>query len=66
MTQNSRKLAGTALMMLLLVGYPLIGMLVYVSFLEAAPWWGAILYALVVGLAWAIPAAAIIRWMARP
>jgi hypothetical protein len=66
LTQSNRKLAGTVLMLLLLIGYPLIGMLVYVSFLGAAPWWGAILYALVVGLAWAIPAAAIIRWMARP
>ena len=53
-------------MLALLIVYPLAGMVLFVSFLGATPWWGAILYALVGGLLWAIPAAIIIRWMARP
>lgn len=66
MTQSTRKLIGTVLLLVLLVAYPLAGMWVYVTFLGAAPWWGAILYALVAGLGWALPAGAVIRWMARP
>ena len=66
MTQSRRKLIGTLLLLVLLVAYPIAGMLVFVSFLAGAPWWGAILYALLAGLGWALPAAVIIRWMARP
>ena len=66
MTSSRRKLLGTLLLIGLIVAYPIAAMLVYVSVLPGAPWWGAILYALVAGLGWALPAAAIIRWMARP
>jgi hypothetical protein len=66
MTSSTRKFYGTLLLLALLVVYPLAAMMVFVSFLGAAPWWGAILYALVAGMLWALPAAMIIRWMARP
>ncbi len=66
MTSSTRKLYGTLLMLALLIVYPIIGMLVFVTFLEGAPWWVAILYAALAGLLWAVPAAIIIRWMARP
>jgi hypothetical protein len=66
MTQSQRKLIGTVMMLVLLVAYPLLGMLGYVTWFAAAPWWGALLYALIVGLGWALPAMAIIGWMVRP
>ena len=66
MTASRRKLLGTVLLIALVVAYPLAAMMVYVSAVPAAPWWGAILYALIAGLGWALPAAMIIRWMARP
>jgi hypothetical protein len=66
MTQSQRKLIGTVMMLVLLIAYPLLGMLGYVTWFVDAPWWGAVLYALIVGLGWALPAMAIIRWMVRP
>lgn len=65
MTQSSRKLAGTVLIIVLLAVYPLAAMQVYASWLAAAPWWIAVGYAMVAGLLWALPAGIIIRWMAR-
>lgn len=66
MNQSQRKLVGTLALIVLVVAYPLAGMVLYVTYLAGSPWWGAILYAMVAGLGWALPAMAVIRWMARP
>lgn len=66
MSQSRRKLIGTLLMLVLLVGYPLIVMELYARYLGGAPWWAAILLFGVLGLLWFYPASWVIRWMVKP
>lgn len=66
MNQRTRKLVGTLLILLLVIAYAIGVGAIYANVLEDAPWWGLILYFAVAGLLWFFPAAAIIRWMARP
>lgn len=66
MNQRSRKLAGTLLLIALVVGYAIIVGAIYANFLGAAPWWGLIAFFAVAGLGWFFPAAWLIRWMSKP
>lgn len=66
MTQQNRKLAGTLLTIVWLIGYAWAIMLVHEQFLIGSPWWVLIPFFAVTGLLWGVPAAWIIRWMARP
>jgi hypothetical protein len=66
MTQSARKLAGTVLILLLILVYSIGAMAIYANFLGGAAWWILILYFAVAGALWFFPASWIIRWMARP
>ena len=66
MTQSTRKLLGTVLILLSLLVWSVLGMWIYMSFLGAAAWWLLICFFAVVGMGWFFPATWIIRWMARP
>lgn len=66
MTQRTRKLIGTFGLLALVIGYTIGVAAIYVSFLQAQPWWVLILFFAVAGLGWFFPAAWMVRWMARP
>ncbi|MBK8083064.1 MAG: DUF2842 domain-containing protein [Devosia sp.] len=66
MTQSTRKLTGTVLILLSIVVWSIGASWIYMSFLGAAAWWLLIGFFAVAGISWFVPAAAIIRWMALP
>ena len=66
MTQSTRKLLGTVLILLSLVVWSALGMWIYMSFLGAAAWWLLIGAFAVMGMGWFFPATWIIRWMSKP
>jgi len=66
MTQSTRKLIGTFLVLLSIFVYAGIVMWLYMSFLTGQPWWLLIAFFAVTGVCWFFPATWIIRWMARP
>ena len=66
MTQSTRKLAGTVLILLSIVVYAWLATSIYAAFLTAASNWLLLLYFAVAGLLWVLPAMLIIRWMAKP
>lgn len=66
MTQRTRKFLGTILILGSLVVHSIIFTAIYANFLGGAAWWVLIAYFAVAGLLWVVPAAWIIRWMARP
>lgn len=66
MTQSTRKLIGTVLVILSLIVWSVLGMWIYMSFFAAAAWWLLIGFFAIMGMGWFFPAAWIIRWMAKP
>ncbi|MNY82904.1 hypothetical protein D3C86_2252920 [compost metagenome] len=46
--------------------YAVLANTIAVATLGNAPWWGHLLYFLLTGLLWVLPAMAIIKWMAGP
>jgi RsiW-degrading membrane proteinase PrsW (M82 family) len=64
--QRVRKLAGTLVLVVLVVVYSIAASAIYASFLEGQPPWVLIVYFAVAGLGWFVPAAFLVRWMARP
>ena len=66
MNQRTRKLIGTALMVVLVLGWSLFFMsLAQGRIAEAARLW-QMLYYVIAGLGWVIPAGLLIKWMQRP
>ena len=66
MSQNTRKLLGTVLLLASIVARSIGGMWIYMSFLGAAAWWALIGLFAIMGMGWFFPATWIIRWMSRP
>lgn len=66
MTIRTRKFIGTVLLVLFLVAYALIAMALGASQIVGGPYILQVIYFLLAGLAWIIPAGILIRWMARP
>lgn len=66
MIQRNRKLTGLFLMLGLLIIYPALATLLYEKLFSNSPTWLVLLYFAIAGLAWALPAGALIKWMARP
>jgi hypothetical protein len=67
MTMRTRKLVGTILLMLFLASYALVAALVAVVLqVRNASGLVELLFYVVAGLAWVIPAGLLIRWMHRP
>lgn len=61
-----RKLIGMIVLIALVVIYALIATTVASYQLAESPWWVHLLYFLVTGLLWVLPAMLIIRWMEKP
>ena len=61
-----RKLIGMIVLIALVVIYALIATTIASYQLAESPWWVHLLYFLVTGLLWVLPAMLIIRWMEKP
>ncbi|MEX3009365.1 DUF2842 domain-containing protein [Hoeflea sp. TYP-13] len=61
-----RKLVGMIVLIALVVLYALIATTVATYRLAESPWWVHLLYFLITGLIWVLPAMWIIRWMEKP
>jgi hypothetical protein len=66
MTQRQRKFAGVLLLLASIVVYAWAADAIYQNWLSAAPGLVALVYFALAGIGWFVPAAWIIRWMARP
>jgi hypothetical protein len=66
MTQSTRKLIGTVLVLVSIVVWCILVGAAYANWLGEAPWWGLIVFFAVTGGLWFFPAAWLIRWMAKP
>lgn len=66
MNQRTRKLVGTVLMIVLVVGWSLFFMsLAQGRIAEANRFWHFVYY-VIAGLGWVIPAGLLVKWMQRP
>lgn len=61
-----RSLIGTILIILIVSIYALLATTIATATLATAPWWAHLLYFLLTGLLWVIPAMLVIKWMAGP
>jgi hypothetical protein len=67
MTQRKRKLVGAVLMFALIAAYALLALAVAVVLqVQTANKLVELLYYVIAGLAWVIPAAVLIKWMQKP
>jgi hypothetical protein len=66
MTQHLRKLIGTVALLALVICWALFAMALAQGRVGALPAYGQVLAYLFLGLAWVIPAGALIWWMQRP
>lgn len=65
MRQRSRKLIGTVLLLILVIGWALFGMLIAQGRVVELPSYAQVLVFLFLGMIWVLPAGLLIRWMAR-
>ncbi|MEM7749403.1 MAG: DUF2842 domain-containing protein [Pseudomonadota bacterium] len=63
MTMRTRKLIGAIALLLLITVYSFAAMMVAIALQVNASKWVEVIYYIVAGLAWTIPAGAIIWWM---
>jgi len=61
-----RSFIGTILIILIVSIYALLATTIATATLATAPWWAHLLYFLLTGLLWVIPAMLVIKWMAGP
>lgn len=61
-----RKFIGTILIVCLVILYAILATTIASAFLGTSPWWVHLLYFLLSGLVWILPAMLIIKWMAGP
>ncbi len=66
MTQRTRKLVGTIALVVFIAAYALVAMMVAIALQVTASKAVELIYYVVAGLAWTLPAGAIISWMQRP
>ena len=66
MTIRTRKLLGTIALLVFLVAYSLVAMLVAIALQVNASKTVELAYYAIAGLLWVLPAALLIKWMARP
>jgi len=66
LTQRNRKLTGIFLFIGLLIIYPLIASVIYEQMLTGASNWVLLIYFVVAGFGWAVPAGILVKWMSRP
>jgi len=63
---RTRKLVGTVALLLLVAVWALLAMAFAQFALRAASNWVALLYYVVAGLGWVLPAMPLVKWMVRP
>lgn len=61
-----RSFIGTILIILIVSIYALLATTIATATLATAPWWAHLLYFLLTGLLWVVPAMLVIKWMAGP
>lgn len=61
-----RSFIGTILIILIVSVYAMLATTIATATLATAPWWAHLLYFLLTGLLWVIPAMLVIKWMAGP
>lgn len=61
-----RKFIGTILIVVLVLFYAMLAVTVATLTLAQSPWWVHLLYFLLSGVIWILPAMGIIKWMAGP
>ena len=66
MTTRTRKLIGTVALLVLIAAWALIAMALAQSVLTDINGFVAVIYYVVAGLGWVLPAMLLIKWMARP
>ena len=66
MTIRTRKFIGAIALLVLITVYSFAAMMVAIALQVNASKWVEVIYYIVVGLAWTIPAGAIIWWMQQP
>jgi len=66
MSIRVRKLIGTVALLLLVAVWALLAMALAQSALTDVSYWTALLYYVIAGLGWVLPAMPLIRWMVRP
>ena len=66
MPQTARKFIGTVALVALVVIYALVATTIAAARLADAPGWVHLLYFLLTGILWVLPAMGIISWMAKP
>ena len=66
MTQRNRKLIGAFLSVFSIIVWASLATSIYLALPEGLPGLVLIAYFIVAGMAWLLPAMAIIRWMAKP
>ncbi|MGI9401300.1 MAG: DUF2842 domain-containing protein [Rhizobiaceae bacterium] len=66
MPQTWRKLIGTVLLFVLVILYALIATTIATARLADSSAWVHLLYFLVTGILWVLPAMALISWMMKP
>ncbi len=66
MPPRLRKLIGTFAIIILVLVYALVAVTIASIKLAESPWWVHLIYFLVTGLLWVLPAMLIIKWMEKP
>ena len=66
MTLRTRKLVGTVALLVFLAVYAFLAMLVAVAIQVVGSKVGELLFLVVAGLAWVLPAGWLVRWMQKP
>lgn len=65
-SSSLRKLLGTLILVITIPVYGMIAMLVAVAVLPGVNFWWQLVYYVVAGLLWVLPAGLLISWMAKP
>lgn len=65
MSSSVKKLFGTFALVALVVIYALVATAIATAHLATSPWWVHMLYFLITGVLWVVPAMFLIRWMIR-
>jgi hypothetical protein len=66
MTIRTRKFFGTVALILLATCWALLAMALAQSTLTSVNGWVALIYYIIAGIGWVLPAMPIVKWMSRP
>jgi len=66
MTSSLKKLIGTIVLVTTVPVYAVLAMLVAVAVLPGVNFWLQLVYYVIAGLIWVLPAGVLITWMVRP